>query len=167
MFRVYVLVVCLLVSCSCREEALNLKPMDPSEIIMERPCLEREVESEDELLKDEQEDDLELELNEKPPDEVIERSSDNQLNEKFNSRKKELFRKKKDSSFIAYYTAEIGSQGLFDDRETATREGLRISELEDSSAYLGFEAQGWRVYPVWFYYSPEQYIKYYTLDFYP
>ena len=75
----------------------------------------------------------------------------------------------KQDSFIfqPYYSAAIGSQGLFDDVDSATEEGWRISEMEAPSDYLGFTPGGWEVYPIWYYTSPTDSVKYYTLNFYP
>lgn len=74
--------------------------------------------------------------------------------------------KKKDFVFKPYYSAPLGSQGLFDELEEATLEGWRIAEMEDPSSYLGFTPSGWEVYPVWYYTSPDGGTKFYTLNFY-
>lgn len=68
--------------------------------------------------------------------------------------------------FEPYYSAPIGSQGLFDDLDEATEEGWRISEMEDPSSFLGYTPSGWEVYPVWYYSSPDVSVKFYTLNFY-
>lgn len=69
--------------------------------------------------------------------------------------------------FEPYYSAPIGSQGLFPDSASATEEGWRVSEMDDPSAYLGFTPRGWEVYPVWYYSAPDKSEIFYTLNFYP
>lgn len=95
--------------------------------------------------------------------------SDREANETgLSVEEKEKVQDKKDSFvFQPYYSAEIGSQGLFDDAEAATEEGWRISEMEAPSDFLGFTPSGWEVYPIWYYSSPTDSVKYYTLNFYP
>lgn len=68
--------------------------------------------------------------------------------------------------FQPYYSAPIGSQGIFPDIDAATEEGWRISEMDNPSEYLGYIPGGWEVYPLWYYSSPSDGKIFYTLNFY-
>lgn len=68
--------------------------------------------------------------------------------------------------FEPYYSAPLGSHGLFPDSDSAMEEGWRISEMDDPSSYLGFTPRGWEVYPVWYYSSADEAEVFYTLNFY-
>lgn len=68
--------------------------------------------------------------------------------------------------FQPYYSAAIGSQGIFPDIDAATEEGWRISEMDNPSEYLGYIPRGWEVYALWYYSSPKDGKIFYTLNFY-
>ena len=70
--------------------------------------------------------------------------------------------------FEPYYSASIGSQGLFNTYDEANAEAFRIDDMEweDMVEYLGFSPSGREVYPVRHYYAPGESTLYYTLNFY-
>ncbi|HZK09835.1 MAG TPA: hypothetical protein VFD08_02070 [Clostridia bacterium] len=91
---------------------------------------------------------------------LINRNQSEVIEEKTENKREEGF------VFEPYYSAPIGSQGLFSDSDSATDEGWRISEMDNPSEYLTFVPKGWEVYPVWYYTSPDEFVVFYTLNFY-
>ena len=67
--------------------------------------------------------------------------------------------------FTPYYSANIGSHGLFDSESKAWAEGERI-ENAWFNGEIEINFSGWETYPVRHYYAHNESKRYYTLNFY-
>ena len=72
--------------------------------------------------------------------------------------------------FEPYYSASIGSHGLFNSEADAWAEGERIEDewfnLREQGIDPGWSWSGWETYPVRHYYAPGESKLYYTVNFY-